>query len=436
MLGLGFVLVPVFLYDSQVSFPGIAAMPPVLGAALLIWAGTAGPVLASRLLALRPVVWLGLISYSLYLWHWPIMSFLRNRLFTVELEPIWQLATVLASLGAGWLSWRFIEKPFRVQVREGGFLRRQIFTRACIGGVGLSAIAITLLVTNGAETQRFSNEQLIALKTIVPPSGETKICEGARPFAKLCVFGEANPEVGPQWLLWGDSHAASMLPSLIELAGIREKQLLFAEKGNCPPLPEVRRTDLPPSVSEKCETFRQNVLERVLTEGQIETVFLVARWPLYGEGKQLSSEGHSNFRLLDTSPQKNIGENTLVIQQSLKRLTKLLIENGKTVVIVQSVPELPWHVADRIGAEVLFNQSFEDDSVPMVQVVARQAGVNAVLNTVGETSGAIVVPVSEQLCTEKCLVRNGLKSFYEDNNHITPLGAKRLTPILDRSLPL
>jgi peptidoglycan/LPS O-acetylase OafA/YrhL len=133
-LGLVCVLVPVFLYDSTTEFPGLAALPPVLGAAALIWAGTVGPVMASRLLSLRPMVWIGLISYSLYLWHWPVMAFVRNRIFTVELEPIWLMATVLTSVLAGWISWRFVERPFRVPLRAGRLTQHRIFVLS-VGGM-------------------------------------------------------------------------------------------------------------------------------------------------------------------------------------------------------------------------------------------------------------------------------------------------------------
>ena len=434
-LGLVAVLAPVFLYDGSTVFPGLAALPPVLGAAALIWAGTAGPVLASRLLSLRPMVWIGLISYSLYLWHWPIMAFARNRLFTVELEPMWQVMTVLASLVAGWISWRFIEHPFRVPVRAGGMGQGRIFALSGAGMAVLGGMALGLVMTNGAATQRFTGEQLAALKTIVLPSAERRRCSGARPIARLCAFGVADPETAPRWLLWGDSHAGSMLPAMIELADIRDRRLIFANKGNCPPLPQVRRSDMPPSESEKCERLRQDLVEMIQSDERIETVFLVARWPLYGEGGQLPSEGHSSFRMIETSAQVPNETNPSVIQKALERLSRTLADKGKSLVIVQSVPELPWNAADRIEAELLFGVSFDDDTVPFDRVQARQSATNKALAAVGRLPNVTVVALADTLCASGCPTRDGFSSYYHDNNHVTKPGAGLLVPILDRQVP-
>ena len=435
LLGLISVLAPVFLYNSQMQFPGVAALPPVLGAALLIWAGTAGPVWASRLLSLRPMVWIGLISYSLYLWHWPIMAFVRNRLFSVELDPAWQVVTVLASVLAGWISWRIVERPFRVPSRQGGMTQRRIFAMSGAGMAALGALAVAVILTGGMATQRFSDAQLAALETIVGPSEERQECSGVRPISRLCTFGSADPETAPRWLMLGDSHAASMLPAMIDLSESRGRRLVFAKKGGCPPLPQVHRSDMPPSENARCEVFRQAALDMALSDDRFETVFLVARWPLYGEGRQVRSEGHTSFRLIDTAGNAPGASNTAVLEASLERLARQLIDRGKTVVIVQSVPELPWNAVDRIESEILFGVPFLDDRETLARVQARQAATNAALAAVGVQPSVTVIPLAEVLCTPDCPVRVGLNSYYRDNNHITALGAKLLVPFLDRAVP-
>src|SRR5690606_19585969 len=94
------------------AFPAIAATPPVFGAAILIYVGAGGSTWVGRLLQLRPMVYLGLISYSLYLWHWPLIVFTR---FWTGLEPLrpWIPALLVASLLAASASYHFIEQPFR-----------------------------------------------------------------------------------------------------------------------------------------------------------------------------------------------------------------------------------------------------------------------------------------------------------------------------------
>lgn len=96
-------------YDERTPFPGVAALVPTAGAALIVWAGQGGPTFIGRLLSLRPVVFVGLISYSLYLWHWPALV-LANEL---GLGPTGRLAAVLAAFALAFASWRLIEQPIR-----------------------------------------------------------------------------------------------------------------------------------------------------------------------------------------------------------------------------------------------------------------------------------------------------------------------------------
>ena len=95
VVGLLAILAPVFLYDASTPFPGLAAVPPVFGAALIIYVGTNGlGSIVNRILAHRSLVWIGLISYSLYLWHWPILAFIRIWMAQIALP-----STVSSCLG-------------------------------------------------------------------------------------------------------------------------------------------------------------------------------------------------------------------------------------------------------------------------------------------------------------------------------------------------
>jgi len=122
-LGLGMVVVAMCVLDSHTPFPGVAAAMPCVGAMLFLHATAGTPTLAARAASWRPAVFVGLISYSLYLWHWPVLVFGR----IVVARPLVgseALVAVVLTFGLAILSWRFVEKPFR---RPGSFTRSQIF---------------------------------------------------------------------------------------------------------------------------------------------------------------------------------------------------------------------------------------------------------------------------------------------------------------------
>ena len=149
-LGLLLILIPCLLYDEETPFPGLSALAPVLGAALLIAGGNSPGRLptASRLLAWRPVVFVGLISYSLYLWHWPLFALAKNQTISA-LSPNQRLMLVVASLILGVLSWRFIEVPFRSRSLLAS--RRQLLSVAAFSYAALLCGGIMLYGSGGFE---------------------------------------------------------------------------------------------------------------------------------------------------------------------------------------------------------------------------------------------------------------------------------------------
>lgn len=142
--GLLLIAYPVFFYSELTPFPGAAALPPCLGAILIIAAGRNGRSLVGRLLSVPPVVFVGKISYSVYLFHWPVVLFQRNDAMLVE-GPLryGKIAEVIASLVLGTVSWRFVERPFRQTAWIG---RQQVFRWAGAGCLVILAEAGLLWV--------------------------------------------------------------------------------------------------------------------------------------------------------------------------------------------------------------------------------------------------------------------------------------------------
>lgn len=240
MVGLALLVASLFFLSEHHPFPGWFAVPPTLGTALLLLAGQRGANLVTRLLAARPLVWVGLVSYSAYLWHWPLLAFYRYGYG--DPSPLAGLSLFIATGALAWLSYRFVEQPAR---RAGGSARRVFALQFFVPAAVLLAVALVLVYP-----QRFGVElesahysaRLAALRAATQPAF---LAEPVCQFQSItstnlglarCVSGAAaNPRV--EALLWGDSNAAhyqGMLDVIAQRAGFRLRNI---EIGSCPPLP-------------------------------------------------------------------------------------------------------------------------------------------------------------------------------------------------------
>lgn len=193
LMGLAAILWAIFTYRDTIVFPGAAALVPVLVATNLIWSGGIRQTFVARALSLRRLVIIGLLSYSLYLWHWPVMAFGRNRLINIDLAPAWQLGTIALSLVLSWLYWRFIERVFRGRgVRKGN--HGEVFAASGLGACVLGAAALAVVAASGAEL-RYTPERRTLLSSL-DINSEIRDCRGARSPADLSFFGDMRAEWG------------------------------------------------------------------------------------------------------------------------------------------------------------------------------------------------------------------------------------------------
>lgn len=432
LLGLALVILPVFLYDRQTSFPGLTALPPVLGAALLIQSGGCGTTMAARLLSLRPMVFVGLISYSLYLWHWPIMAFLRNRLMTVELEPQWQAGAVLASLLAGWLSWRFVERPFRRPAQKGGLGQRGIFAGTAAGMGVLGLLAGALIATQGAARQRFAPAE-IALLGSTGIDARVEACRGRRNPESFCVFGDPAAPDDQRWILWGDSHAEALMPALDLIARQAGRKLVLAGLPGCAALPGLDRLDRSLKDRQTCRNYTAKVEQHILKSGTYEQVFLHARWPMYVEGTRYGPSHAGDIVLAASGTEEPTGNFSLV-WSSLGALLERFGLAEQQVSVIGSVPEIPWNVSERLKGFVLYDDPLPEDPDRAI-VEARQGRSEALLAELSRRHGASFLPLTPGFCGATCPTHEKRTSFYRDTDHITPEGAiNKMAPLLTETL--
>ncbi|HEY8948830.1 MAG TPA: acyltransferase family protein [Rhizomicrobium sp.] len=415
----------IWTYDRWMPFPGLAAVAPCLGAALVIYAGRQTNLVA-RALSAKPVVFIGLISYSLYLWHWPVLVFTQIAL-NRALHP-WEIyACIALSFALAVLSWRYVERPIRKH--------RGLEWRALFGG---AAAAITVTALCGAAVasargvpQRMQPEIRKILAEERDHEPRMDICFGLTAHdvrrGRLCRIGSTQTEE-PSFILWGDSHADALLPAVQKVAQQNGRAGLFAGTDSCAPLLGVVRPDAP-----RCKPFNDAVA-KLATKSTIREVILDARWSKNAYGV---ARGEGDWRIF---PYDEQGEGTdltsteAVFYRGLERTVRKLARAGKHVVIVASVPEAGYSVP-RMMAHMRMDGDNRKLTHSLPKFLAHQKFVFSTLKRMQDRYGAKILYPHEILCaTGKCELSLNDRPLYRDEHHLSVFGAMQLLPMVQQAL--
>ncbi len=291
-LSAGFVLIggSLFLLDKSSPFPGINALWPCLGAALLIWAGNTQHYL-SRILTNRPMVFIGLISYSLYLWHWPIIAYLNY--LGIAIGPLVGGCVVAASILLAVLSWKFIETPFR---KTGSTLSfpEVFFRRFALPLVVLFSIGAATAYTKGF-AMRFDPrvakfESILATQPEILRKGchVPTAMSNTPPNAKCRIGADRADKPEVDGMLIGDSHANHYTGMIDVMAKTEGLALMDYTMDGCPPILGFD-TGKVATYAERC-LKRNEVAYKKVSVNHFSLVVLAASWPSTSEaGKLLMS---------------------------------------------------------------------------------------------------------------------------------------------------
>ena len=423
LTGLAAIGWAVFGFSETTPFPGANALFPCLGAAALIYSGaTKGTI--CRGLATRPLVFVGLISYSLYLWHWPIHVY-STYVSSAVSSWAWRLALIALSFGLAILSWRFVEQPFR---RRGTFSRRAIFR------YGASATAATLVLSalpfavHGLP-QRFppSVQRIIAEADDIEPRRHECFNRSAEDVAqgRICTIGDPKAPA-PSFLLWGDSHGDALLPAVDAAAARAGRKGLFVGHGRCPPLLHLSLSDEPTG---RCAELNETAF-RLAQRTEIKEVILVARWAYYDQGNGYGPDASEVRRLIDLDPPATPDKSQHAsFARILERTVLSLLKAGKKVFIVAPVPEPGFDVPETLARDALYGAG-QHQTLATADYRRRDAFVLSDLGKLQAKFGVSIIDPAAALCSSNtCALQREGKPLYVDHHHLSVFGAMQIASL-------
>ena len=345
--GLALLAGAVVLINRDSAFPGWWALLPVAATALLIFAGPMAN-LNRMLLSHRTLVAVGLISYPLYLWHWPMLVFARIARFDAEPTIIMKLMLIGASFALAHVTCRWIERPFRF-----GSPSPKKSLGAAAGLV--SAVGISLLIwTHAGFPGRFVNLQKISkdYRAEAIKAYRSGTCFLTDTQSELAFTGDcvSTSNDGQLVLLWGDSYAAHLYPGLAELQRERKFSLAQYTASGCPPILKFVSAQRP-----NCDAISTFIMAQVDTL-KPSTVVLAGNWSVYdgrnGWGTIERSAVQKTIARLATAGVKRI----VVVGQfpmwSLQPL-RILVRNHQLTMLSSADDPLPEYDSDYLEAKAL-----------------------------------------------------------------------------------
>ncbi len=422
MFGLAMIAVAVFSFDSDTIFPGFAAILPTLGAFLVIWSGQSERTPAGSILSIPPLVFIGLVSYAWYIWHWPMIALFR---YATERDLTGFEMAVLgsASFGLAALSWKYLEGP----VRHGAWWKppRRVWKAASVAPLPLIALA-SAGYTTGGFIKRHPEAMQELSREMLTKRAKDRRCARVTP-DEPCRLWDGDDE-NRHVLLWGDSHASALRSLFRDMAEATGVSVSFSGVAACPPLVGVGRNRSRGGRNESCMAMNEAVGRR-LREMRFSDVVLVARWNYYlggeaGDGRPAKDQKYLHDALVAGG---SLDQNGDVIARGLRRTLDTIVESGARAWLVMEAPYAGYDVPNRVAREIMRGTPPQTlFGIDMADYERRSRLMQAII---AGTTARIIKP-SDRLCERgRCLaVANG-KPLYYDDDHVSIHGADRLAPL-------
>jgi len=415
--GVGMIVWSVFVFSVQTIFPGTSALLPCCGAALVIYSGAPGTSTVGRVLGAGPIVFIGLISYSLYLWHWPTLAFARHY-FEDGLTASLTMGLLSFAALAAVISWKYVETPFR---KRPPAISQSVVFRGSVAVIVISMVYGVVMVLSDGWRSRY-DDQMNRIQESAVLTDKQDACFKSG----LCMLGQGeNP---PSFILFGDSHALVLVDVVDRLARERHVAGLYLDSGGCPPAYGLKKE----FTNDECKTAYAAAMKKI-RESAATTVILAARWTWYFKG----AEGNCVDDCFPPRTVKSYLEPRFTSYEALTRGLEMTLDELKTfnkaVYIVTHFPEqnvLPQKLLSKVYR--VSGRLDEGAGRSRADIDTRYAEMNDFFTRAENMKLSVNLDPMKLLCEKKIcpLVLHG-DIMYKDDDHVSVVGTQKLLPMFD-----
>ena len=406
VLGIFLIGYSVFFFTEATSFPSTAALLPVLGAGFLLFSGQGSLSGVGKVLSFRPMVFTGLISYSLYLWHWPLLVFSKYYLMRA-LTPPETIGVIVLTFIVSISSWKFIEQPFRGKTPIFANRHRLFAVSGLIMSVAVVA-GVLVFIKQGVPLRFADNPMIFAVEN-------DPLWQRER-LTKYVMVGKndrairlGQEQIAPSFLLWGDSHAQSLSPGLSSVASKYGRAGLIIERDGVAAL-RLSTTKM----TSYSESDFNDVLSFISAHRELKLIILAARWAKYKDCDE--------FEL------------------SISRTVNKLISMERKVVLVADVPEMKHDIPHVMFMAYRTHRKLQSllpaslhELLPIrSDYLTDNNRAIAVFRKLSKNPKVMVVyPDSMLIDNDRYSVFKDDQLFYMDSHHLSSAGSKYVSPVFE-----
>jgi peptidoglycan/LPS O-acetylase OafA/YrhL len=415
----------VFVFDKTTAFPGYSALLPVLSTSLIIWVYSDELWLARATLKTSPMMYVGKISYSLYLFHWPVIVYmslyLGRSLHTLDMLLAVTLTALLAILTT-----KFLEEPLRR--KSIGVLWGELRIKVLVGILSIIFISLSGLASSGFAFRLNQEAYTVFKESTHDANSSCAASPKSLMLTKAEVCSVGNTEFPFDYALWGDSHALMYRERLFDQFISHNFSAIYYGMPDCQPLIGVITNK--EKNRDECRKLSQEILEKV-HNGSLKNIIVSARWATLGSPVLSPGDGEPSKLLYNDNHDKT----RVSFEEALTSTVKALSSSGAHVFVIGPAPEIDYSVPETLIRSLQLNLQ-----MPLVEFsnfLERQDEVLSALLKIETLDRVTVLYPHQLLCdAHTCKTVVDGKPLYSDDDHLSVVGVNYLMPYILEGIEL